>query len=74
MQRPDEQTLNAIVSLEGDNRWEKIHQWIKDSLNQATKELATNSVFNGGRVAELFDLISKINTARKDLEGMRKSV
>ncbi len=72
MQRPDEETLNAIVSLEGDNRWEKVHQWIKDSHNQAVKDLIGNTIFNAGRVAELFDLIGKIDTARKELNLQKK--
>ena len=67
MQRPDEETLNAIVALEGDNRWEKVRQWIKDSHNQIMKELAMMTVFNAGRVAELWDLNNKIDTARKEL-------
>ncbi len=73
MQRPDEEILNAMVSLTGDNRWEKIHQWIKDSHHQAVKDLVSNTIFNAGRVAELFDFISKISTARRDLEEIRRN-
>jgi len=72
MQRPDEEVLNAIVSLEGDVRWEKVHHWFLVSLAQAVKELGTKTEFNAGRVAELWDLGDKIRTAKKELQVIRK--
>ena len=72
MQRPDEEILNAIVSLEGDTRWERVHQWFLGSLVHGMKELGSNTVFNSGRVAELWDLNHKITTAKKELDVIRK--
>lgn len=71
MQRPDEEVLNAIVSLEGDIRWERIHQWLLNSLTQGVRELGVNTIFNSGRVAELWDLNDKIATAKKELKTTR---
>ena len=72
MQRPDEEVLNAIVSLQGDPRWEKVYKWFVESEHQAMKELHVNTIFNGGRSAELFDLLVKIDTAKKELDIIRK--
>lgn len=72
MQRPDEEVLNAIVSLEGDVRWERIHQWLLNSLTQGVRELGVNTIFNSGRVAELWDLNDKIGTAKKELNIIMK--
>ena len=72
MQRPNEEILSAIVSLDGDVRWDKVRLWIKESHYSAIKDLPMNPNFHGGRVAELFDMMNKIETAKKELDALRK--
>ena len=71
MIRPDEETLSALLNLRGDPRWEKVREWFKASLSYAQKALADNTVFNGGRVAELADLEEKIETAKEVLDQIK---
>jgi hypothetical protein len=68
MLNTNEEILNAIVSLQGNPNWETIFSWIKGSRDSAVRALYENTVFNGGRVSEIQDMIDKINSARGKLE------
>lgn len=70
MIHPDEETLRAIVGIEGNPNWDKIMAWINDSGWQIHRELGTNSIFNAGRIAELLDLQNKIASARVTLRNI----
>lgn len=72
MQRPDEEILRAIVSLENDPRGVKIFEWFRASLDIAEKALHENTVFNAGRVAELADLVRQCVEARQNLNQLLK--
>lgn len=72
MQRPDEEILRAIVSLENDPRGVRIFEWFRASLDIAEKALYENTVFNAGRVAELADLVRQFVEARQNLEQLIK--
>jgi len=70
MIHPDEETLRAIISIEGNPNWDAITKWIDDSLWQIHRELGSNSVFNAGRIAELLDIQNKIASARGTLRNI----
>ena len=70
MIHPDEETLRAIVGIEGNPNWETIMRWINDSVWQIHRELGSNSIFNAGRIAELMDLQNKIASARVTLRNI----
>lgn len=69
MQRPDQDTLKAMVLLEGDKRMEKILKWFDNSYRQIMKkELGERVEFNAGRAAELFDILDTLENAREILK------
>ena len=70
MIHPDEETLRAIVTIEGNPNWEMILSWINNSVWQIHRELGTNSIFNAGRIAELLDIQNKIASARVTLKNI----
>ena len=71
MKSLDENTLRAIVDLQGNPNWEKIFSWIKASRDFAIKALNENTVFNSGRVAEIQDIIDKVETAREKYDQLQ---
>lgn len=72
MQRPDEETLRAIIRFENDPMGAKVFEWFQNSLNIAEKSLYENTVFNAGRVAELADLVRNFVEAKKNLDQLLK--
>ena len=69
MIHPDEETLRAIVAIEGNPNWDMILLWINDSIWSIHKELGVNH-FNAGRIAELMDIQHKIASARVTLRNI----
>lgn len=63
MTRPDEETLKAIMTLDGDPRWEKVKEWISKSHTEAAKARSSDAF-------EIWNLLSWINNAREELRRL----
>lgn len=72
MIRPDEETLRALASLGSTPRDEVILKWFRDSHDAAMKSIGDNTVFAAGRAAELYDILKNIQTARANLNQLKK--
>jgi hypothetical protein len=78
MMNPTERVLRAIVSLSGNEDWEEIKRWIKDSLGQAFLECSTyrpeptSYPFMSGRAYELKEIINTIEKAKEKLEMIHR--
>ena len=76
MIKPDERILRAINSLDGNPDWEILRRWFKDSLGQAFIDSSTYRPdlsiypFNGGRAAELKELVNYIDKSRIILDSI----
>lgn len=53
MKKVDDQIMNAIVALEGNNDWQKVKTWIQESLDEQHEfndfESASDSVLRTGQ-------------------------
>ncbi len=70
----DENVLRAIVSLEGDVRWEKIKKWFEESKKEAIDLVRStdNFAYNAGVLNEICDLCEQIEGASETLRLVQK--
>ncbi len=70
----DENVLRAIVSLEGDVRWEKVKKWFEESKSDAIDRARFPGDFgyNAGMLCEIYDLCEQIEKARETLKLVQK--
>lgn len=73
MKRPDEDTLRALVALQGNPNWERVLFWIRETYNQAMANLGENTTFNAGRAAEIHDFLKNVHESRINLETLLKA-
>jgi hypothetical protein len=74
--KPNLDTLSAIVSLENDHNWQEIVRWIDESLTAQLEQLTDRRgeethIFQG-RCVELKQLLGTINGAREGIESAKK--
>lgn len=79
MIKPDKAVLNAIASLDGDQRWLTVMTWIRESQRQVTERLltvvTTEEMFvTQGRAVELKRFVEYVEQARESLQAMEKAL
>ncbi len=72
--RNDEETLKAIINIQGNPNWERILWWIRESYNREMSQLGgPDNSFRSGMAAQLHDLLKNVHEARANMDAFTKA-
>jgi hypothetical protein len=77
MKKPDEKICRAIMGLKGNNNWDTIYQWFRDSFIDQTARNSkerddVENRWGQGRSQELADIINTIDKVETYIDNFKK--